>query len=302
MGDDFEDDDPAEIADNKRKERKRLEDEAEAEQIRQDIAQRTQERKAAEEADNIRKEKRNERKKNRILREQKRAEEEEIRRKKQEEKWEKKRLAEEQKKLEREQKIRATLQKKAHEDALKTTAGDPLEAAKMHMELQAQKKQELEEETKIRRAEAVKRRVPNERLDRLQGESLKEKAREIHARLTEVENAKYDIELLFKKQEYDIKELNKRINEIQRRKRKTIHLGGSRRTDLTGDKEDKSYLGVKGMVEKYTTIIDEQDKPQKKKPLEIPKRQKVEEDEEPEDLGVSGGREAEEEYGEEEEE
>merc|ERR1711879_989487 len=84
---------------------------------------------------------------------------------------------------------------------------------------------------------------------------LMDKAKELHERWQALEGEKYDIEMTFKKQDYDIRELLVRINEIARRRRKTIHLGGSRR--MQQDENEKTFLGVKGMADKYMNIVDE---------------------------------------------
>merc|ERR1712122_282254 len=92
---------------------------------------------------------------------------------------------------------------------------------------------------------------------------LRDKCQELTEKLENLEGEKYDIEMIFKKQDYDIRELLVRINEITRRRKKTIHLGGSRRMQADEENE-KSYLGVKG-IDKYVNIVAEKNKAPAKK-------------------------------------
>lgn len=271
--DDLDDMDPAELAEYKKKMKKKEEQEAEMEKLLEDIREREAEREREEERDSHLKEARLQRIKDREAREKKRAEQEMLRLKKKEEEWARKREFEEARKKEREDKLKQLQQAQQDKRASVSTGVNPLDIVKQNLEIAAAKKQQTEEEKAVKREEAVRRRCQevDERFDRMREETLKEKAAELRGKLENLEGEKYDIEMIFKKQDYDIRELMVRINEITRRRRKTIHLGGSRR--MQQDENEKSFLGVKGMVDKYVNLVAEKNKAPAKKALDLPKKQ-----------------------------
>merc|ERR1712226_742574 len=180
--------------------------------------------------------------KDREAREQKRAEQEMIRLKKKEEEWARKREFEEARKKEREDKLKALQEAQAEKQRNQVSTGvNPLDIVKQNLQIAAAKKEQTD------------------------------KAKELHERWQALEGEKYDIEMTFKKQDYDIRELLVRINEIGRRRRKTIHLGGSRR--MQQDENEKTFLGVKGMADKYMNIVDEKNKQKPSKKIDLPKKQ-----------------------------
>merc|ERR1712076_246387 len=135
-----------------------------------------------------------------------------------------------------------------------STGVNPLDIVKQNLQIAAAKKEQTEEEKAGKREN-----------------DLMDKAKELHERWQALEGEKYDIEMTFKKQDYDIRELLVRINEIGRRRRKTIHLGGSRR--MQQDENEKTFLGVKGMADKYMNIVDEKNKQKPSKKIDLPKKQ-----------------------------
>ncbi|XP_063722635.1 troponin T-like [Symsagittifera roscoffensis] len=266
--------DPAELAEYKKKQKKREEAEAEQEKLLEDIKEREAEREREEERDNELKKARLQRIKDREVREIKRAEQEAIRLKKKEEEWARKREFEEARKREREEKLKQLQADREDKQKQSVSTGvNALDIVKQNLEIAAAKKQQTEEEKTAQRENAVRRRCQeyDERFDRMRESELVAKATELRDRWEHLEGEKYDIEMIFKKQDYDIRELLVRINEITRRRRKTIHLGGSRR--MQADEEEKSYLGVKGMVDKYVNIVAEKNKAPKKKEKDLPKKQ-----------------------------
>lgn len=294
--DDYDDLDPAELAEAKRRMKKKEEQEAEHEKLLEDIREREAEREREEERDKQLKEARLQRIKDRETREKKRAEEEMIRLKKKEEEWARKREFEEARKKEREEKLKQLQEAQENKQKQGASTGiNPLDIVKQNLELAAAKKQQTEEEKAAKKEEAVRRRCQDldERFDRMRENDLKEKAKELREKLENLEGEKYDIEMIFKKQDYDIRELLVRINEITRRRKKTIHLGGSRR--MQQDENEKSYLGVKGMIDKYVNIVAEKNKAPAKKALDLPKKATVDEDDGPEPPAASAGGEEEEE-------
>merc|ERR1712117_694944 len=122
--------------------------------------------------------------------------------------------------------------------------------------------EQTEEEKAVKRENAVRNRCQdyNERFDRMRESDLMDKAKELHERWQALEG-----------EDYDTRELLVRINEIARRRRKTIHLGGSRR--MQQDENEKTFLGVKGMADKYMNIVDEKNKQKPSKKIDLPKKQ-----------------------------
>ncbi|XP_075257736.1 uncharacterized protein LOC142349825 isoform X2 [Convolutriloba macropyga] len=285
---DIDDLDPAELAEVRKKQKKREEQEAEMEKLLEDIKEREAEREKEEARDNQLKEARLQRIKDREAREQKRAEQEMIRLKKKEEEWARKREFEEARKREREEKLKQLQEAQADKQKNAVSTGvNPLDIVKQNLEIAAAKKAQTEEEKAAKREDAVRRRCQDydERFDRMREGDLVDKATELRAKWMSLEGEKYDIEMTFKKQDYDIRELLVRINEITRRRRKTIHLGGSRSEKRFGaaNQNEKSFLGVKGMVDKYMNIVEEKNKQKPAKKIDLPKKQTSEsEDMEPE--------------------
>jgi len=271
---DLDDLDPAELAELKKRQKKREEQEAEQEKLLEDIKEREAEREKEEARDNQLKEARLQRIKDREAREQKRAEQEMIRLKKKEEEWARKREFEEARKKEREDKLKALQEAQAEKQRNQVSTGvNPLDIVKQNLQIAAAKKEQTEEEKAVKRENAVRNRCQDydERFDRMRENDLMDKAKELHERWQALEGEKYDIEMTFKKQDYDIRELLVRINEIGRRRRKTIHLGGSRR--MQQDENEKTFLGVKGMADKYMNIVDEKNKQKPSKKIDLPKKQ-----------------------------
>merc|ERR1712157_287110 len=67
------------------------------------------------------------------------------------------------------------------------------------------------EREKKRKILADRRKPLN--IDHLNGDKLKEKAKELFAWMTQLENEKYDFEIKLERQKYDINQLRQRVNE-----------------------------------------------------------------------------------------
>merc|ERR1712165_337884 len=69
------------------------------------------------------------------------------------------------------------------------------------------------EREKKRKILADRRKPLN--IDHLQSDKLKEKAKELHDWMAQLETEKYDFEVKLERQKYDINQLRQRVNELQ---------------------------------------------------------------------------------------
>ena len=82
------------------------------------------------------------------------------------------------------------------------------------------------EREKKRKILADRRKPLN--IDHLNGDKLKEKAKELFAWMTQLENEKYDFEIKLERQKYDINQLRQRVNEYMCKFGKGGQGGGKR--------------------------------------------------------------------------
>ncbi|XP_075264571.1 uncharacterized protein LOC142356592, partial [Convolutriloba macropyga] len=107
-------------------------------------------------------------------------------------------------------------------NSVKKDARSPTLASPTTVKKKTQEEIEEEEDEKYMEArdKAVAARVPQLKYDSSMGrEKLTRIATELYERLKTVEEEKYDLKVKFRKQKYELKEVSKRIEEIQRRNR-----------------------------------------------------------------------------------
>merc|ERR1712173_81 len=86
------------------------------------------------------------------------------------------------------------------------------EEERKRVEEEERKKGGRQTEREKKRKILADRRKPLN-IDHLNGDKLKEKAKELFAWMTQLENEKYDFEIKLERQKYDINQLRQRVNE-----------------------------------------------------------------------------------------